>query len=157
MAYSSLTAGSWGVIHWIRNLSSPIIRQNVAKLHAELRQLFPAFEQSWQNPPFTVRHNHEGITRDFLADCVSDISTLELEDMENYYLIVANNSGLFEDISLRMKLPGIKDDRMRNAKVLNEDWSRQISYDEPTGEWVLATHKMCFGDVNIWVIRKSAE
>ena len=154
MAYSSLTAGGWGVIHWIRNISSPTIRQNAARLHAELRQLFPAFEQSYENPPFTVSHNHEGITRDFLTDCISDISTLELEDEQHYYLIVADNSGVFEDVQLRLKLPGIKDTRTRNAQVLNEDWSREIKYDEATGQWVIATHKMVFGDVNIWVIPK---
>jgi len=156
MAYSSLTAGGWGVIHWIRNISSPTVRQNVARLHTELRQLFPAFEQSYENPPFTVSHNHEGITRDFLTDCISDISTLELEDEQNYYLIVADNSGVFEDVSLRMKLPKIKDTRTRDAQVLNEDWSREIRYDEPTGQWVIDTHTMVFGDVNIWVIPKSA-
>jgi formylglycine-generating enzyme required for sulfatase activity len=154
MAYSSLTVGGWGVFHWIRNISSPTVRQNVARLHAELRQLFPAFEQSYENPPFTVSHNHQEITRDFLSDCISDISTLELEDEQNYYLIVANNSGIFEDVSLRMKLPRIKDTQTRDAQVLNEDWSREIQYDEATGEWVIATHTMVFGDVNIWVIPK---
>ncbi|MBM4090526.1 MAG: formylglycine-generating enzyme family protein, partial [Planctomycetes bacterium] len=163
MAYSSLTVGSWGVFHWIRNLpggggpiSSPTIRQNVARLHAELRQLIPAFEQSYEKPPFAVRHNHEGITRDFLSDCISDISTLELEDEQHYYLIVADNTGVFEDVQLRLKLPGIKDTQTRHAAVLNEDWSREVKYDEETGQWVIATHTMVFGDVNIWVIPKSA-
>jgi hypothetical protein len=155
MAYSSLTVGGWGVIHWIRNISSPTVRQNVARLHAELRQLFPAFEQSYENPPFTVSHKHQGITRDFLSDCISDISTLELEDEQNYYLIVADNSGVFEDVSLRMKLPKIQDTKTRDALVLNEDWSRKIKYDEATAQWVIDTHTMVFGDVNIWVIPKS--
>jgi hypothetical protein len=159
MAYSSLTAGAWGVFHWMLNfnVNPPILLRQVGRLHAELRQLFPALEQSYEKPPFTVRHNHEAITRDFLTDCISDISTLELEDEKNYYLIVANNSGVFEDVQLRLKLPGLKDTKPRDAAVLNEDWSRQIKYDEGTGEWVLATHKMCFGDVNIWVIPKAAE
>lgn len=161
MAYSSLTVGSWGVFHWIRNLpdgspmSAPTIRQNVARLHAELRQLLPAFEHSYENPPFTVSHNHEGITRDFLTDCISDISTLELGDEQHYYLIVANNSGVSEDVQLRLKLPGIQDTQTRSAQVLNEDWSREIRYDDTTGQWVIATHKMVFGDVNIWVIPKT--
>jgi hypothetical protein len=40
---------------------------------------------------------------------------------------------------------------------LNEDWSREIKYDAATGEWVIATHKMCFGDVNSWVVPKASE
>ena len=100
-------------------------------------------------------HNHEGITRDFLTDCISDISTLELEDEQNYYLIVADNSGVFEDVQLRLKLPNIQDTRTRDVQVLNEDWSREITYDEATGQWVIATHTMVFGDVNIWVIPKT--
>jgi hypothetical protein len=161
MAYSSLTVGSWGVFHWIRNFvrgpNSPTIMRNTGRLHAELRQLFPAFEQSYEHPPFTVSHNHENITRDFLTDCVADITTLELEDEQHYYLIVADNSGVFEDVQLRLKLPGIQDTRTREAQVMNEDWSREIRYEEATGQWVIATHKMCFGDVNIWVIPKAAE
>ena len=117
----------------------------------------PAFEQSYENPPFTVAGTiTKGSRRDFLTDCISDISTLELEDEQHYYLIVADNSGVFEDVQLRLKLPGIKDTRTRDAQVLNEDWSREINYDEATGEWVIATHKMVFGDVNIWVIPKAA-
>jgi hypothetical protein len=127
------------------------------KRNSELRQLFPALEQSYENPPFTVRHNHEGITRDFLTDCISDISTLELEDEKNYYLIVSDNSGVFEDVTLRMKLPNVKDTKTRQASVLNEDWRREVEYHSETGEWVIATHKMCFGDVNIWVIPKAVE
>jgi formylglycine-generating enzyme len=157
MAYSSLTAGSWGVIHFIRNPSSASVRRNVARLHAELRQLIPAFENSWEKPPFTVSHNHEEITRDFITDCISDISTLTLEDEKNYYLIVSDNSGVFEDVSLRLKLPNIKDTKTREASVLNEDWSREIKYDSKTGEWVITTHKMCFGDINVWVIPKAAQ
>lgn len=158
MAYSSLTVGAWGVFHWIRNMgmpNSPTIMRNVGRLHSELRQLLPAFEKSYENPPFTVRHNHEGITRDFLTDSVPDITTLTLEDDANYYLIAADNSGLFEDVSFRMKLPAVKDDRMREVSVLNEDWAREMRYESETGEWVIATHKMCFGDVNIYVIPKA--
>lgn len=155
MAYSSLTVGSWGIFHWIRNPSSPYIRNNVATLYRELRQLFPAFEQSYEKPPFTVRHNHNRITRDFLTDCIPDLTTLELEDAKNYYLIVSDNSGVLEDVNLRLKLPGIKDTSTRSANVLNEDWARDISYDQKTGEWAIVTHKMCFGDINIWVIPKA--
>jgi formylglycine-generating enzyme required for sulfatase activity len=160
MAYSSLTAGSWGVFHWIRNFvtqpNSTVLLRQVGRLHGELRQLLPALEQSYENSTITVSHNHEGITRDFLTDCISDISTLALEDEQNYYLIVADNSGVFEDVSLRMKLPKIKDTQTRDAQVLNEDWSREIQYDEATGEWAIATHTMVFGDVNIWMIPKAA-
>ena len=49
MAHSSLTVGGWGVFHWIRNFgrpNSPAIMRNVGRLHAELRQLMPALEQS---------------------------------------------------------------------------------------------------------------
>jgi hypothetical protein len=117
----------------------------------------PALEQSYETPPFTVSHNHAGITRSFITDLVPDLSTLTLEDKKNYYLIVSDNSGVFEDVALRMKLPNIKDTKTREASVLNEDWSREIKYDSATGDWVIATHKMCFGDINIWVIPKVAE
>ena len=157
MAYSSLTAGGWGFMHWLREYSGPEIIRNVARLHAEIRELIPALEQSCENPPFTVSHNHESITRDFLTDCIADISTLALEDEQNYYLIVTDNSGVFKDVSLRLRLPQIKDTRTRQASVMNEDWSREIGYDATTGQWVIATHKMCFGDVNIWVIPKAVE
>lgn len=157
MAYSSLTAGGWGVIHWIFNSTSDNIRKNVARLHAELRQLLPALEQSYEKPPFIVSHNHEGITRTFIKELVPDISTLTLEDEGSYYLISCDNSGVFEDVSFRMRLPAIKDARTREATSLNEAWSRDVAYDSHTGEWTIATHKMCFGDVNIWVIPKKAE
>jgi len=155
MAYSSLTTGGWGVYHWIRNPSAPEIRQNVARLYKELRQLIPAFERSYQSPPFTVDHNHQAITRDFLTDSVEDITTLALEDDTNYYLIVSDNSGLFKDVLLRMKLPRIQDRGDRQASVLNEGWSRTLTFDESTGEWMLPKHTMCFGDVNVWVIPKA--
>jgi hypothetical protein len=160
MAFSCLTVGSWGVSHWIRNFpgqaNSQTIMRNVGRLYRELRQLMPALEQSYEKPPFTVSHNHEGITREFIKDLVPDISTLTLEDEKSYYLIASDNSGVFEDVSLRMKLPGIKDTKTREASVLNEDWSRDIKFDSVNGEWVIATHKMCFGDINIWVIPKVA-
>ena len=160
MAYSSLTVGSWGIFHWIRNFPTqtnpPVLMRQVGGLHAELRQLMPAFEHSYENPPFTVSHSHEGITRDFLTDCISDISTLELEDETNYYLIACDNSGTFDNVILRMKLPNIKDTVTRDALVLNEDWSREVQYDAATGEWMIAAHKMVFGDVNIWVIPKKS-
>jgi hypothetical protein len=161
MAYSSLTVGAWGIFECLRNFpgqaNPPLLMRQVARLYAELRQLFPALEQSYEKPPFTVRHNHEGITRDFLSDCISDISTLELEDAQHYYLIVTDNTGVFEDVQLRLKLPGLKDTKTRNTQVLNEDWNREIKFDSQANEWVIATHKMCFGDVNIWVIPKAVE
>ena len=83
-------------------------------------------------------------------------AALALEDEKNYNQIVSDNSGVFEDVAIRMKLPNIKDTKTREASVLNEDWSRQISYDTATQEWVIATHKMCFDDINIWVIPKAA-
>jgi hypothetical protein len=115
---------------------------------------WPALEQSYENPPFQVRHNHEGITRDFLTDSVSDITTLELEHATHYYVIASDNSGVFTDVSLRMKLPTIHDTTPRPASVMNEDWSRDVIFDEETGEWVITTHTMCFGDINIWMIPK---
>ena len=157
MAYSSLTVGGWGVIHWIRNVSPVGIRRNVARLYAELRQLMPAFERSWEKPPFTFSHNHEGITRDWLTDRVPDISTLALEDEKNYYLIASDNSGVFEDVTFRMKLPNMKGTQPRQAAVLNEDWNRQVAYDSATGEWVIPKHTMIFGDINIWIIPKQAK
>lgn len=159
MAYSSLTVGAWGVIHWIRNFgrpNSPTIMRNVGRLHAELRQLLPAFEQSYETPPFTVSHNHEQITRSFLTDTVSDISTLALEDHDNYYLVAADNSMVFEEVEFRLTLPGMVGTQRRQAEVLNEDWSRDVTYEPETGEWTIGTHKMCFGDINIWIIPKSA-
>jgi hypothetical protein len=63
MAYSSLTVGAWGVFHWIRRFGrpeSPAINENLGRLHRELRTLIPAFTRSYEKPPFTVRHNHDG-------------------------------------------------------------------------------------------------
>lgn len=155
MAYSSLTAGAWGVVHWIRNISPPNIRCNVARLYAELRQLLPAFKHSWQSPPFTVSHNHEQITRDWLTDRLADITTLALADDANYYLIAANNTGVFEDVRFRLQLPVEgKDGQGPRIQVLNEDWVRNISFDAEAGDWVIDKHTMCFGDVNIWVLPK---
>ncbi|MFN0125792.1 MAG: formylglycine-generating enzyme family protein [Verrucomicrobiales bacterium] len=157
MAYSSLTVGAWGVFHWIRCFGRPdssVILNNVARLHTELRSLFPALERSYEKPPFTARHNHEEITRGFLTDSVPDLTTLPLEDEANYFLIVSNNSASFTDITLRMKLPAMNGAAGRQATVLNEGWSRSIDYSEETGEWVIDKHTMCFGDINIWVIPK---
>lgn len=53
-----------------------------------------------------------------------------------------------------MKLPPTAGRQARSAAALNEDRSRTVSYSEDTGEWVLDTHVMCFGDVNLWVIPK---
>ena len=157
MAYSSFTVGAWGVFHWIRRFGrpeSPTITGNVSRLHRELRSLIPAFERSFEKPPFTVRHNHEGITRGFLTDSVPDITTLALEDEDHWYLVVANNSGTFGDVTLRLKGLPLEDKRARPAEVLNEDWSRTLGYSEDSGEWVLDPHTMCFGDVNVWRIPK---
>ena len=154
-----LTVGSWGVFHWIRKFGrpdSPAILDNVGRLHAELRSLFPAFEQSYEHPPFTVRHNHEGITRDFLTDCIADVTTLPLEDQDNYYLIVSDNSASFTDVEIRLQLPHMQGTAARQATVLNEAWSRTIAYSEETEEWRLDKHSMCFGDINIWVIPKAS-
>ena len=155
MAYSSLTQGAWGLFHWIRNVSPPAIRANVARLHAELRTLIPAFKQSWQNPPFTVEHNHNEITRDWLTDKVPDLTTLALEDDENYYLVAVDNTGVFEDVSFRMRLPAVKDEGARRVTVLNEDWGRDMVFDPVDGKWIIPAHTMCFGDVNIFVIQKA--
>jgi hypothetical protein len=156
MAYASLTAGGWGVLHWIHNVSPPAVRQNVARLYKEVRQLAPAFEQSWQKPPFTLTQTHDRITRDWLKDRVPDISTLALEDDKNCYLIAVDNTDVFEDVTFRLKLPQLKDTQPRGATVLNEDWSREVKFDAETGEWIIPKHTMCFGDVNIWVIPKVA-
>ncbi len=158
MAYSSLTVGAWGVFHWIRRFGepeSPYITANVGRLYRELRTLIPAFERSYTALPFTVRHNHEGITRSFLTDSVPDITTLALEDADHYYLVVANNTGTFSDVTLRLKGLSLGDTKARSAEVLNEDWHRSLGYSEDTGEWILAPHTMCFGDVNVWRIPKA--
>jgi hypothetical protein len=158
MAYSSFTVGAWGVFHWIRTMGfpeSPAIAENVKRLHAELHTLIPAFEQSYEKPPFTVRHNHESITRNFLTDSVADITTLALEDETNYYLIVSDNSGTFSDVTLRLKGLNLATTRSRPVEALNESWSRTLAYSEDSGEWVLDPHTMCFGDINVWVIPKA--
>jgi hypothetical protein len=158
MAYSSLTVGAWGVLHWIRKMGfpeSPAIDENVGRLYHELRTLLPAFTQSYEKPPFAVRHNHEGITRDFLTDSVADITTLALEDERNYYLIVSNNSGSFSDVTLRLTGLKLAAPQTRLAQVMNESWSRTLAFSEEAGEWVLDSHSMCFGDVNLWVIPKT--
>ena len=154
MAYASLTVGSWGVYHWAYNAASATIRENVARLHTELHQLLPALEGSFEQAPFTVKHSYQGISRVDLSDRVPDVSTLTLEDQQNLYLIAVDNTGLFSDVSFRMKLPQIRDTKMRNVTVLNESWSREMNYEADTGEWVIPKHTMRFGDVNIWVIPK---
>lgn len=157
MAYSSFTVGAWGVFHWIRRFGrpeSPYITDNVSRLYRELRTLIPAFERSYTTPPFAIRHNHEGITRGFLTDSVPDLTTLALEDADHYYLVVCNNSGTFGDVTLRLKGLSLRDQQARAAEVLNEDWSRSLGYSEDSGEWILAPHTMCFGDVNVWRIPK---
>lgn len=155
MAHSSLTCGGWGFLHWIRNASCPDIKRNVARLHAEFRQLIPALESSYETPPFSVDHPHTQLTRNYLTDRIPDITTLALEDETNYYLIAADNSGNFDDVTFRMRLPNIQDPaEPRRGSVLNEDWSRPLTYDPSTQEWQIPKHAMCFGDVNIWVIPK---
>lgn len=157
MAYSSFTVGAWGVFHWIRRFGrpeSPYINDNVGRLYRELRTLIPAFERSYTTPPFSVRHNHEAITRGFLTDSVQDLTTLALEDADHHYLVVCNNSGTFGDVTLRLKGLNLADRQSRTAEVLNEDWSRSLGYSEDSGEWILAPHTMCFGDVNVWRIPK---
>lgn len=134
---------------------SPAIAQNVKRLHEELHTLIPAFEQSYERPPFTVRHNHEAITRSFLTDSVADITTLALEDEKNYFLIVSNNSGSFSDVTLRLKGLPLATTRARPVEALNESWNVMLSFSEETGEWFLEPHPMAFGDVNIWVISKT--
>lgn len=159
MAYSSLTVGAWGVFHWIHWKGfpqNPTIDANVGRLYHELRALLPALEQSYEKPPFTVQHNHEGITRTFLTDSVSDVTTLALEDERSYYLIVSNNSGTFGDVTLRLKGLKLASARSRPIEALNESWSVSLSYSERSGEWVIEPHSMCFGDINAWVIPKAA-
>jgi len=155
MAYASLTAGGWGVLHWIHNASSPQIRANVGRLYAELRLLQPALEQSWSSPPFTISQAHSGITRDWLKENPADIATTALEDAGNYYLIAADHTGLFNDVLFHLKLPAMASHTPREAQVLNEGWSRTIQFDEETAGWIIPQHTMCFGDVNVWVIPKT--
>jgi len=68
--------------------------------------------------------------------------------------VVANNTGTFSDVTLRLKGLPLGDTRSRSVEVLNEDWSRSLGYSEDSGEWILAPHTMCFGDVNVWRIPK---
>lgn len=157
MAYSSLTSGAWGVFHWIRQFgrpNNPEIGKNVGRLYHEFRELIPALESSYEQPPFTVHHNHDEITRGFLTDSISDITTLTLEDSDHYYLIVCNNSKTFGDIQLRLSGLKLEGTSSREVRVLNEGWSRSLSYSEDAKEWWIDPHTMCFGDVNIWVIDK---
>lgn len=157
MAYSSLTVGAWGVFHWIRKFGRPdnaVILGQVGRLYRELRTLIPAFEASYERPPFAVRHNHENITRPFLTDSVPDVTTLALEDGDNYYLIVSDNGGTFGDVTLRLKGLKLPPDKPRAASVLNEGWERVLTYDASRDEWELTRHTMVFGDINVWVIRK---
>lgn len=157
MAYSSLTVGSWGVFHWIRQFgrpNNPEIARNVGRLYRELRELSPAFEASYSHPPFEVRHNHNQITREFLTDSIPDITTLTLEDDDRYYLIVCNNSKTFSDVSLQLTGLQLQGTESRPVEVLNEGWSRNLSYSEDDRHWSIDTHTMCFGDVNIWMIEK---
>ncbi|MBM3844653.1 MAG: hypothetical protein FJ405_00005 [Verrucomicrobia bacterium] len=157
MAYSSLTAGAWGVFHWIHWPGfppSPTIDANVGRLYHEFHTLLPALEQSYEKPPFTVRHNHEGITRDFLTDSVADVTTLALEDENNYYVIVSDNSGVFKDVTLRLSGLKLDNQNSRPVEVLNESWGKNITYSPESGEWIIAPHTMCFGDINVWVIPK---
>lgn len=159
MAYSSLTVGAWGVFHWIHWKGfppSPTIDANVGRLYSELRTLTRALEQSYENPPFVVRHNHPGITRDFLTDSVADITTLALEDEKNYFLIVSDNSAVFRDVTLRLSGLKLADHNTRTAQVLNESWSQNLAYSPESGEWVIGSHTMYFGDINVWVIPKAA-
>jgi hypothetical protein len=159
MAYSSLTVGAWGIFHWIHWKGfppSPTIDANVSRLYSELRTLTPAFEQSYEKPPFVVRHNHGGITRNFLTDSVPDITTLTLEDERNYYLIVSNNSGVFKDLTLRLKGLSPSNRSTRTAQVLNESWSQDLVYSTESEEWIIGPHTMVFGDINVWVISKQS-
>lgn len=160
MAYSSLTVGAWGVFHWIRAFGrpeNPVIDENVGRLYRELLVLKEALETSYESPPFQVLHDHGSITRGFLTDSLPDITTLSLEDQNNYYLVVSNNSGTFNNITLRLKGLQFPDRNPRTVSVLNEGWSRNLSYSEELAEWQLDSHTMCFGDINIWVIPKALE
>jgi hypothetical protein len=158
MAYSSLTVGAWGIFHWIRAIGfeeSPTIDANVGRLYRELRALLPAFAQSYERPPFAVRHDHAAITRDFLTDSVADVTTLALEDADNYYLVVSNNSRSFSDVALRLSGLKLAGDQDRTAQVLHESWSKALTRDAETGDWVIGPHAMHFGDVNVWTIAKT--
>lgn len=157
MAFSSLTVGSWGIFHWIRQFgrpNNPEIARNTGRLYREFRELLPALENSYERPPFQVQHNHTEISRGFLTDSVPDITTLTLEDDQHYYLIVCNNSRTFSDIQLRLIGLKIQGTESREIRVLNEGWSRNLTCSEDTREWSIDPHTMCFGDVNVWVIDK---
>ena len=123
-------------------------------MYRELRELIPALEASYQKPPFEVIHNHQQITREFLTDSITDITTLGLEDSDRYYLIVCNNSKTFSDVKLRLTGLQLKGTDSRQIEVLNEGWSRNLSYSEDDRQWHIDPHTMCFGDVNVWVIPK---
>ena len=155
MAWSSLTAGAWGVFHWIYNVSTPPIRENAARLYAELEQLEPAFKQRWADPPFTVEHGHGNVVtmkRIYLTDAVADITTLALADEANYYLIVSDNHAVIEDLELKLHLPGMQHLDDRPIDVLNESWSRPGRYDAESETLTIEKHTMCFGDINIWAM-----
>lgn len=153
MAYSSLTAGGWGFLHWIRDASNPEIRGNVARLHAEFRELLPALVDSYEQPPFSVEHDHHGLTRQFLTDLIPDLTTLTLRDQKNDYLVVSCNSRTLENLDLRLKLPVPPcEPQPKTVHVLNESWSRPMRYDAERQSWRIAPHTMSFGDINVWVI-----
>ncbi|MFM8172586.1 MAG: formylglycine-generating enzyme family protein [Pirellulaceae bacterium] len=158
MAYSSLTVGAWGAFHWIRTMAgfpeNPVIDTNVGRLYQELRLLVPALEQSYEQPPFRVRHNHEGISRDFLTDSVADVTTLALEDSKHYYLIVSDNSGTIKDLTLQLEGLKLAGTHRRTVQVLHESWGRDLTYSEQLNRWQIEPHTMCFGDINVWVIPK---
>ena len=82
------------------------------------------------------------------------ITTLCLADNRHYYLIVCNNGGTFSDLQLRLQGLQLTSSVPRTAHVMNEGWSRNLSYSEQQKDWTLDVHTMCFGDVNIWVIDK---
>lgn len=159
MAYSSLTVGGWGVFHWIRRFGrpdNPHIAANVARLYRELGGLRPAFESSYEHPPFEVRHDHEEITRGFLTDSVADLTTLALEDDEHLYVVACGNAPSLPSVRLRLRGLRLAGEGPRMAGVLGEGWSRALRHDGDTGDWVIDPHAMCFGDVNVWVIDKRA-
>jgi hypothetical protein len=153
MAYSSFSVGGWGFLHWIRDKSCPAITRNVARLQSEFQALLPALERIDQPPPFSCRHNHESISRTFLTDGIPDLTTVALADDRHWYLVVVNNAGVFDDVTLRLQFP--PDSQPREAvmaTVLGEDWSRPCTRDPRTNDWLLPRHAMSFGDVNVWVL-----
>lgn len=132
----------------------PEMNANVGRLYRELRVFLPALVQSYEKPSFSIRHNHENITRGFLTDSIADITTLAFEDNQNYYVIASNNSGTFNDITLSITGLKFASKDSRPAEEPNEGWSRDLRYSEETSEWILDSHSMCFGDINICVISK---